>query len=1264
MASRRTRIGTATGAAIAVALAGTTLTAPAAATSPTPEWVATPPTESVTLITGDRVDLHDGADGSPIVEFTPAPRASGAPVTYASYGDEEHFYVIPSDVAELVPEELDLSLFDVKVLAAIGSTDGTPVIVQATDPADAKAGAPQWKALEVDADRTLESIDAIAGEVPADGATELIDAAAAGDDVEKVWLDAPVEGLDLTSAPQIGAPDAWAEGYDGTGTVVAVLDSGIDATHPDLDEGVVIAAKDFTGEGSTKDLLGHGTHVASTIAGSGEASGGDIKGIAYGAKLINARVLNAQNFGESSWIIDGLEWAAAQGADVINMSLGNKGMYTDGNDPDALAIDSISERYDALVVVAAGNEGSLGATTVSSPGTADSALTVGALDEWDQLAGFSSQGPRFGDAGVKPDITAPGANILAARAAGTIPDLPASELYYYNGGTSMAAPHVSGAAAVLKAARPDLDGEALKAVLMGTAIPTVGSIWKEGAGKVQIPTAIAEPLYAEASSLSFGVFASPRAEQKPRTQTIRYTNTGDQDLTLELLSAASGSDGQPVAPGLLSLSAPSVTVPAHGSASVDVTIDPQADDPDFYTGVVTAAGPGFSPVRTVLGFQVETNLATLHLEALQPDGSPVASSSSAMLYGIDDPTFAKYFAIVDGKADLRVPLGRYAVLGALENNKPGAALVSGSTLFTRDIDLTELGDHTVTIDGSKAKRVSIDTEKKAQPTNFEQILSRVLPGRTYPVTQGSMGSAIVSSGGLPEEVYVLAEGDLAGEEFLSETWLLAAPKLDVTATAGSKSVDISEDLRYAVLSPELRGSVSAAIVHAGSGTPAELEKASARGKIVLVEAHPASIGGVKLLDAQAEAAKDAGAIALIVYGATEGPYWEEIPFGALGQASDKALPTLTISRARGLELVDLAGANKGARVTGTGYGYPPYDYAFAKTEHGIPSDLTYRLDSANTAAVETEVSGFPAGTSMLERHYIITSGNFVGFGRWLDEPVADRTIYNFADPGVRYQHSAQAFAGGGFTWEGTPSDFFGPVRSYTPGQTDSQTFIGQVVHGGLAPDPESPSQASVRREGDTLMIDLPYRVDGEGHPNQSGPDAGTDAAFELWTGDRILASERYASGWAVMPPEEREYRVVLKTGRYERWWTQSTEVTTEWTFKSGTTDAATILPLLQLDYGVQGLSPSNIVQGKKVTLKPTVSHQDGAAASAVAGLKLWVSYDGGKAWTTVPVTGSDGAYSASFTPVKGASKIALKSEAWDAAGNRFRETVLDAIALK
>ena len=170
------------------------------------------------------------------------------------------------------------------------------------------------------------------------------------------------------------------------------------------------------------------------------------------------------------------------------MSLGTP-RSSDGTDPLSQAVDRLSAILGALFVVAAGNNGPAEGS-VSAPGAADLALTVGAVDKDDEAASFSSRGPAGGDFAVKPEIVAPGAGIVAARAAGTSLGNLLDPHYTSLNGTSMATPHVAGAAAILAQQHPELGRRELKARLVSTATRWTQPVAFQGAGRLDVAAAV------------------------------------------------------------------------------------------------------------------------------------------------------------------------------------------------------------------------------------------------------------------------------------------------------------------------------------------------------------------------------------------------------------------------------------------------------------------------------------------------------------------------------------------------------------------------------------------------------------------------------------------------------------------------------------------------------------------------------------------------------------------------------------------------------
>nr|WP_238355699.1 S8 family serine peptidase [Kribbella sandramycini] len=553
--------------------------------------------------------------------------------------------------------------------------------------------------------------------------------------VQKVWLDGKRKVSLDESVPQIGAPAAWQAGYTGKGVSVAVLDSGIDTEHPDLATQVA-AAQDFTGTGAG-DRNGHGTHVASTIAGTAAASAGKYKGVAPEAKLYDGKVCDEYGDCALSSIIAGMEWAATEvKAKVVNLSLG--GRDTPGIDPVEEAVNRLTEQTGTLFVIAAGNWGP-DAGTVDTPGSADSALTVGSVNRQDQLSAFSGRGPRLGDGGLKPDVTAPGAGIVAAKASESKIGFPVGDRYLQLSGTSMATPHVAGAAAILAQQHPDWDAEALKGALMGAAKSIAGQTrFDQGAGRVDVAKAVQQQVGASPGSLFFGLVEYPHDDDKPITKPLSYRNSGKQPVTLQLDAALTAPDGKPAPAGSLELSTRSVTVPAGGTAVVQVTIDTNSDGPTgAYAGQVTATANGVA-ITTALGVNKQLEHYTITTDVVDPDGKQ-GTFESLMTYNVKTGESTDMFWPEPGPVQLRLPKGEYLLYSTqfIPNPEDPEALGRSFTMVQPRLDLT--GDSTVTFDSRKAKKVTV-----AAP-HAEAKIQRATVGYERKETPGAESSLTVMS---------------------------------------------------------------------------------------------------------------------------------------------------------------------------------------------------------------------------------------------------------------------------------------------------------------------------------------------------------------------------------------------------------------------------------------------------------------------------------------------------------------------------------------
>ncbi|MFF1278033.1 S8 family serine peptidase [Streptomyces marokkonensis] len=694
--------------------------------------------KTLTLITGDQVSVAE--DGS----VTRIKRGNGREGASFSVREADgHSFVIPGDAALLVAQgKLDRRLFDVTQLLAYGYDDASrpdlPLIVTYTG--DETPTTSAFRDARARVGQRLNAINGVAlradkrghsalwhtltdGDGGGQGTARLSGAPAASQ-VKRVWLDGKRQASLDKSVPQVGAPTAWEAGFDGSDVKVAVLDTGVDQTHPDL-ASQEIAERNFTDSADNVDRVGHGTHVASTVAGTGAKSDGRYKGVAPGARILDGKVLDDTGSGLYSGIIAGMEWAVAEGAHVVNMSLGG----TDSQEIDPLeeTVNRLSAETDTLFVIAAGNEGQTGEGSIGSPGSAEAALTVGAVDKSEELASFSSRGPRVGDGGAKPDLTAPGVDITAAVAAGselgeTSPS--GAPGYATMSGTSMATPHVAGAAAILAQQHPDWTGERIKAALTASTEPGPYSACQQGTGRTDVARAMGLTVVSEQGPISFGRPKWPHTDDEAVTREIAYRNLGSDPVVLNLAIKALGVDAKPAPDGMFTMSSRQVTVPAGGTASTSVTADTRVggESDGSYGGSVTAVSDdGRVSIRTAFGVEREAESYDLTIKHLGDDGTAFGSGWTSV-EGRDRSYFAQFTDPADGEVTVRLPKGSYALTGHLPAG--AAAVATESLLLAPAVELSK--DTTVVMDARKAKTTRV-TVPDAEAVNDH---AQFIPGYT------------------------------------------------------------------------------------------------------------------------------------------------------------------------------------------------------------------------------------------------------------------------------------------------------------------------------------------------------------------------------------------------------------------------------------------------------------------------------------------------------------------------------------------------------
>ncbi|MFI0416995.1 S8 family peptidase [Spongiactinospora sp. 9N601] len=1256
---------------LATAVAATMLTGTDAAALSAPSaqgLTAGQRSYDVTLITGDRVHVTESAGGRSAATVTPARRGNALPSGFRVQQRDGDTYVYPNDMLGLIPDRLDPELFNVTTLAEEGHTDAgsgsIPLILTYAENAGtaAKAAVPQLDRVRAlssigGAGATLDKAKAagFGGALARLAASGRTKAATPLDGVRKIWLDRKVGSVLDHSVPQIGAPAAWAAGFDGAGTTVAVLDSGVDAGHPDL-AGRIAAEKDFTetGEG---DQHGHGTHVAAILGGSGQGSAGARKGVAPGAKLISGRVLDGGGMGFASWIIAGMEWAAAeQHADIVNLSLGT----AEPGGPLTEAVGDLSRRYGTLFVVAAGNSGCQ--ACVGSPGDAPEALTVGAVDGQDRLADFSSFGPVGMQRAVKPDVTAPGVGIVAARAKGTALGEPVDDSYTRISGTSMATPHVAGAAALLRQARPGITAAELKSLLMGTAKPGTGiPADKQGTGRIDVAAALAQPVQASPGSVDFGLVVIPKGE--PVARTVTYRNPSTAPVTLDLTAGGAFT----VAPARLDL-------PAGGTGQVTVTLDPARAEAGWQRAELVARTAGGPALRTLLTANAEPERAELKVVPIARDGRVTRSVVNIVnvadggLHGRalpGDPVQWCDGGSVPGSC-VRVLPGTYSVLGRVTTVHPSLDPfddgLRGNILnatFAGDPEVKVTGDTEVVLDARKGTEIKIDTphrDAQAGPSGATKLTWHRAPEKGPDNVD-----SYLPAGSQEERLFATPTRRVTKGEFgFASRWRLTAPEI----TLRTPGIDL--DPRYydavwfsddTTQFPRLDGNALLLAADAGRATAKDLAGKNLRGRLALVRRDPSAT-----VAAQSNAAAAAGARLVAIYSDTPGvdPVFP-------GTGTKLSVPTLRLTHEEGLRLLERM-RKIPVLVLATGVVASPYAYEVYEREEGrIPARLEYTVRPRSMATVKTTYR------SRLTDKVVLSETRF-GWQPWEDgsydswhAQYAPRTRVDYvtADPKVTWEAMAVAPERNyNAIWQPKDvprialSEFTN--RPLSAGERSELDWFRQPMAPGVR------QYDQLRRTGDLLHVDMQAYVDAHGNTGTTStghfPGA-TTSDFRLYRGETLIAeTEATPAGTIALPAQREDYRIeyeIRTPGPYAQ---LSTRTRAEWTFGSQRPegDATTVVPLLLAEYDVP-VDIQNRAGGDKFGLR--LYHQRGSDPARIKDVSLEVSYDDGTTWRPVDrlrATGGN-AYEARLGR-PGGEFVSLRLKATDQRGNSLSQEVIRAYA--
>ena len=805
---------------------------------------------------------------------------------------------------------------------------------------------------------------------------------------------------------------------------------------------------------------------------------------------------------------------------------------------------------------------------MGTPGAAPGALTVGAVDRTDGLADFSSRGPRLGDLGLKPEITAPGVGIVAARAAGTTMGDPVDEQYTAASGTSMATPHVAGAAALLAQQHPEWTGVKIKEALVSTARTAADqSVYAQGAGRVDLARATTQRVTGTPVA-DFGLHSTGESPSVA-TRTVTYTNAGSTPVTLALS-----------APAGFTTDRATVTVPAAGRASVVLSTDFAKQDPGRFSGWLRGTAAN-TVVTTAVGATLDGRRHTVTVRAVDRRGKP-ASVPALTIHGDDSRFDVLSFFGPEGHT-YEVQEGTYLLDALLQDGGPLDEQATYASIPELKVDR----DVTVLIDARKGTPIRIETPRPAEQQAVLSYYVHRVTGTGRAISHGVMHFSTV------EQVNVLPSKQVAKGSFeFSSRWQLVAPMVQtkVSGVSGPLEVNLLGN------SPAYAGTRRFPLTVWGSG--------SVRGKAVLIPATEED----EL--AQVDAAARAGAAAALLVRPAEQSAWtvftpdaEQLPVVALAVAHDD-----------GQRLLARA-ARPGATIDLTLTRSSPYLYDVFQVSTGrIPERVVHRVTTANSRRITTSYADNGGFDWVKEQRF--------GWRPW------QTYSWNDTSRAVHTPSTREEWVSAGDSlWQhrvhpSYPWNSFGPLqggfieqpRSYSVGR-EKESWAAPVVR------PAAPAGIASTRDGDVLKLRVAEFVDRDGHYETGTPGP---VAATLWRDGKVLAE--LPNAWQNVSTSKglAAYKLRLTTQRGGEDWLYGTRTATEWTFRSA---ADGKLPLLHVSYDPPRTAAPHLLKlgfsAKVSSLKVEVSTDDGTTwkRAATVGDAAWIP--GGRTPVSLRVTAAD-----------------------------------------